>query len=135
MKGSLALSALAASAAAHPGCKTRAATTDYDYIVVGGGTSGLVVANRLSEDPSVSVLVIEAGDSVLTNPNVTDVDGYGLAFGTSIDFAFSTTPQAYANNASTTLRAGKALGGTSTFNGNDFLCFLPKVPPRFVLPY
>lgn len=115
MKGSLALSALTASVAVAD--RVQLDANEYDYIVVGGGTSGLVVANRLSEDPSVSVLIVEAGDSVLTNPNVTSVDGYGLAFGTSIDFAFSTTPQTYANNASTTLRAGKALGGTSTFNG------------------
>ncbi|KAJ4396629.1 hypothetical protein N0V93_000850 [Gnomoniopsis smithogilvyi] len=69
------------------------------------------------QDPSVSVLVIEAGDSVLTNENVTSANGYGLAFGTEIDYAYPTTPQKYANNLTTPLRAGKALGGTSTING------------------
>jgi choline dehydrogenase-like flavoprotein len=89
----------------------------YDYIIVGGGTSGLVVANRLSEDPSVSVLVIEAGASVYNNTNVTNPSGYGLAFGTEIDWAYQTVPQTYTNGSVQTMRAAKALGGTSTING------------------
>lgn len=130
MKGSLVLSLLSTAAAAQP-CVKRAGSTTYDYIVVGGGTSGLVVANRLSEDSSVSVLVIEQGDSVYDNANVTDINGYGLAFGTDIDYAFSTTPQIYANNASTTMRAGKALGGTSTINGKHTSTItLPSGPQR-----
>lgn len=72
----LAAAPLIASALAAPAAPAR-----YDYIVVGGGTSGLVVANRLSELNNVSVAVIEAGGSVYTNENVTDVNGYGLAFG------------------------------------------------------
>lgn len=89
----------------------------YDYIIVGGGTSGLVVANRLSEDPNVSVLIIEAGGSVLNNSAVTSVTGYGVAFGTEIDWAFQTVNQTYGGGAVQTMRAGKALGGTSTING------------------
>ncbi|BCR95033.1 GMC family oxidoreductase [Aspergillus luchuensis] len=96
---------------------TRHSGSQYDYIVVGGGTSGLVVANRLSENPNVSVLIIEAGGSVLNNSNVTDVDGYGLAFGTDIDWQYETTNQSYAGNAPQVLRAGKALSGTSAING------------------
>ncbi|KAJ5298380.1 uncharacterized protein N7443_006500 [Penicillium atrosanguineum] len=93
----------------------------YDYIIVGGGTSGLVVANRLSEDRNTNVLVIEAGGSVYNNPNVTDTTGYGKAFGTDIDWAYQTVDQEYAGNYSQTVRAGKALGGTSTINGMVYL--------------
>lgn len=94
-----------------------AVATSYDYIIVGGGSAGLVMANRLTEDPSVSVLVIEAGDSVYNNPNVTNTGAYGAAFGTSIDWAYETINQTSAGNRPQTIRAGKALGGTSTING------------------
>ncbi|KAJ4983012.1 Glucose oxidase 2 [Stagonosporopsis vannaccii] len=93
----------------------------YDYIIVGGGTSGLVVANRLSEDYNVSVAVIEAGGAELYNPNVTDTSKYGNAFGTAIDWQYESVPQAFAGNAPQVLRAGKALGGTSNINGMTYL--------------
>ena len=95
-----------------------ATATAYDYVVVGGGTCGLVVANRLSENSSISVLVIEAGDSVLDNTDVSDPDGYGRALGTAIDWQYPIVAQKYAGNSKHTARAGKAVGGTSTINGN-----------------
>ncbi|KAI9927105.1 hypothetical protein ASPWEDRAFT_33058 [Aspergillus wentii DTO 134E9] len=92
------------------------AAIEYDYIIVGGGTSGLVVANRLSENPDISVLIIEAGPSVLHNINVTDVDRYSYAFDTEIEWAYETIPQEFGGR-SQILRAARALGGTSTING------------------
>jgi choline dehydrogenase-like flavoprotein len=91
----------------------------YDYIIVGGGTSGLVVANRLSENYNVSVAVIEAGGVELYNPNITDTSKYGNAFGTPIDWQYESVPQTYAGDAPQVLRAGKALGGTSNINGSS----------------
>lgn len=62
--------------------------------------------------------VIEAGSSVVNNINVTDVGGYGNAFDTPIDWAYQTTNQTYVDDGATkVLRAGKAVGGTSTING------------------
>lgn len=91
----------------------------YDYVIVGGGTSGLVVANRLSEDQNISVAVIEAGGVELYNPNITDTDGYGKAFGTAVDWQYKSVPQTYAGDVPQVLRAGKALGGTSDINGSS----------------
>lgn len=93
----------------------------FDYIIVGGGAAGLVLANRLSSSPSINVAVIEAGDSVFNNPNVTDVLGFSTALGTDIDWAYPSFPQKYTANRTITYNAGKALGGTTTINGMTYL--------------
>lgn len=91
--------------------------TTFDFIVVGGGTCGLTVANRLSENANVAVAVVEPGQDVRDNSNVTDVDGFTKAFDTSIDWAYQSAPQKNAGNRQLEYHAGKALGGTSTMNG------------------
>lgn len=125
MYSTLALFAFAPAALAVAGDVTGAAehSARYDYIIVGGGTSGLVVANRLSEDSNVTVAIIEAGDVELYNTNVTDPSKYGAAFGTKIDWQYQSVPQKYAGGATQTLRAGKVLGGTSDFNGSSKMQF------------
>ncbi|KAJ5511439.1 Glucose-methanol-choline oxidoreductase N-terminal [Penicillium expansum] len=100
--------------------KNQNGSPSYDFVVVGGGTSGLVVANRLSEMGGFTVAVIETGDSVLNNVNVSAVTGYGRAFGTEIDWAYQTEEQTYAGGSKQIIRAGKAIGGTSTINGMSY---------------
>lgn len=116
------LSLLPAALLASTALALSAGTPDhsprYDYIIVGGGTSGLVVANRLSEDYGVTVAIIEAGDSELFNANVSDIGAYGNAFGTYIDWQYESTEQEYTGGQTQVMRAAKAIGGTSTINGN-----------------
>ncbi|KAB8207602.1 hypothetical protein BDV34DRAFT_67468 [Aspergillus parasiticus] len=111
----LATLSLGAAAQSRAGSPAR-----YDFVIVGGGTSGLVVANRLSEMNNVTVAVIEAGESALNNFNVSNVMGYSTAFGTQVDWAYQTENQTYAGGLQQTIRAGKALGGTSTINGMSY---------------
>jgi choline dehydrogenase-like flavoprotein len=58
---------------------------EYDFIVVGGGTVGLAVANRLTENPSVQVLVIEAGEDRTEDPRVKKLASFGGLFGREAD--------------------------------------------------
>ncbi|KAF2717782.1 GMC oxidoreductase [Polychaeton citri CBS 116435] len=95
--------------------------SSYDYIVLGGGTSGLVVANRLSEDPTISVAVVEAGDSVLHNYNVSQIANWFVNLGTSVDWAYAIQPQTATFNRTLTYDQGKALAGTSAINGGTYV--------------
>lgn len=65
----------------------------FDYIVVGGGTSGLVMANRLTENPLVQVLVLEAGENQIENQYVQIPGLYAALAGTAADWNFATQPQ------------------------------------------
>ncbi|KAF9445784.1 GMC oxidoreductase [Macrolepiota fuliginosa MF-IS2] len=91
---------------------------EWDFIIVGGGTAGSVLASRLTENPKFNVLVIEAGP---TNENATEsiVPGLGLAHlaMSRFDWNFTTVPQKGLNNRAVTLQRGFILGGTSSVNG------------------
>ncbi len=66
----------------------------YDYVVVGGGTAGLVVASRLTEDPSTRVLVVEAGSDHSKNPLVLTPGLVAALYGNAeYDWNFSSVPQ------------------------------------------
>ncbi|KAJ0158144.1 Pyranose dehydrogenase [Colletotrichum tanaceti] len=88
---------------------------EYDYVVVGGGTSGLVVANRLSENPNKTVLVIEYGDFANT-VNVT-VPYFATTDQSARLYNVTSVPQAHLGNRTSRLRIGATVGGSSTVNG------------------
>jgi choline dehydrogenase-like flavoprotein len=91
----------------------------YDYIVVGGGSAGAVIASRLSEDPTVDVLLVESGSD---GTYVSDVPGLlGLLPGTTVDWAYRTNPDGKSclgmRNQQCIWHRGHALGGSSIMNG------------------
>ncbi|KAL0573286.1 hypothetical protein V5O48_008669 [Marasmius crinis-equi] len=89
----------------------------FDFVIVGGGVAGNVLANRLPENPFWSVLVIEAGGPI---DNVTELMipamAPRVAPNTRFDWNFSTTPQTALNNRSIPVARGFALGGSSSIN-------------------
>jgi hypothetical protein len=67
-----------------------AAYQTFDYVVVGGGLTGITVAARLAENPSTTVLVLEAGGDNRFDDRVQDIYTYAQAFGTELDWQLPT---------------------------------------------
>ncbi|KAG8686284.1 hypothetical protein FRC08_012646 [Ceratobasidium sp. 394] len=89
----------------------------YDYIVIGGGVVGLVIATRLSEDPNVHVAVLEAGDYAVDDDRVKIPAYFGKTLGDpEFDWMLETVPQASVDGRRIPLPRGKTLGGTSIIN-------------------
>lgn len=93
----------------------------FDYIVVGAGSAGCVLANRLSEDPNVSVLLLEAGG----DDNYIWIHipvGYLFCMGNPrTDWGFETETEAGLNGRSLAYPRGKVLGGCSSINGMIYM--------------
>jgi choline dehydrogenase len=92
-----------------------AISSSFDYIIVGAGSTGCVLANRLSQNPNCRVLLIEAG-SRDRSPAIHQPSGLFSLWGGDLDWQHSTQPQPGLNGRSILLSQGKVLGGSSSIN-------------------
>ncbi|KAK5723348.1 hypothetical protein LTR15_005046 [Elasticomyces elasticus] len=96
---------------------TAVALPSADYVICGGGTAGLVLANRLSEIPTVNVAVIEYGQDRSEDLNVLAPGLLTALYGNpDYDWIFHSTPQPHVNNRVIGHPRGKQLGGSSAIN-------------------
>ncbi|KAJ4287125.1 hypothetical protein N0V88_007747 [Collariella sp. IMI 366227] len=93
----------------------------FDFVIAGGGTAGLVVANRLSELRGVSIAVVEPGPDARDSPEVQSLDFNFAVYNKSINWVYTTPPQPELGSRIFEYRAGKALGGTSAVNGMVYI--------------
>ncbi len=94
---------------------------DYDYVIVGGGTAGCLLANRLSEDPDVTVALLEAGgrDNYIW---VHIPVGYLYCHGNPrVDWGFKTAEEPGLNGRSLNYPRGRVIGGCSSINGMIYM--------------
>ena len=87
----------------------------HDYVIVGAGSAGCVLAARLSEDPAVSVLLIEAGGGD-RHPDVKIPAAFQKQFKSKRDWDFGTEPEPHCHGRSIYMPRGKGLGGSSSMN-------------------
>ena len=88
----------------------------FTHVVVGGGTAGLVVAARLSENPTLIVGILEAGPVALDEPTINVPGRLGESLFTKYDWQFATTPQPGLDGRKLSWNRGKVLGGSSALN-------------------
>jgi choline dehydrogenase-like flavoprotein len=92
----------------------------YDYVIVGAGSAGCVLAARLSEDPDVKVLLLEAGPSD-TNENIHVPLGYLQLGSTEVDWDYRSAPESECDGRRITLPRGRTLGGSSSINAMVYM--------------
>ncbi|HWO16657.1 MAG TPA: GMC family oxidoreductase N-terminal domain-containing protein, partial [Solirubrobacterales bacterium] len=92
----------------------------YDYVIVGAGSAGCVLAARLSEDPDVSVLLLEAGPPDV-NQNIHVPLGYLKLARTEVDWDYDSAPEPNCNGRRIGLPRGKVFGGSSSTNAMVYI--------------
>ena len=92
----------------------------YDYVIVGAGSAGCVLANRLSEDPDTSVCLIEAGPPD-TEEGLHIPVAFSQLYKTPFDWDFSTEPEPELDGRNVYLPRGRVLGGSSSLNAMIYI--------------
>ena len=92
----------------------------YDYVIVGAGSAGCVLAARLTEDPAVKVLLLEAGPPD-SNENIHVPLGYLQLGQTEVDWDIHSAPEEHCDNRRITLPRGRVLGGSSSINAMVYI--------------
>lgn len=96
-------------------------TESFDYIVIGGGTAGCVLANRLSADPGTTVLLLEAGKRSRSIWTRIPAGYFKTVFNPSLGWGYRTQPEGALNDRELSWPRGKLLGGTGAINGMVYI--------------
>ncbi|MCX4029923.1 choline dehydrogenase [Endozoicomonas sp. SM1973] len=91
----------------------------YDYIITGGGPAGCVLANRLTANPDISVLLLESGNTDY-HPLIHMPAGFAKLTGETATWGYSTVPQQHLNNREMWYPQGRVLGGGSSINAQVY---------------
>lgn len=111
----------AAMAQANQQARVADLRSEYDLIIVGAGSAGSLLANRLSARAGLSVLLIEAGGEQIDLPRIQGPGAWGQNIGSEADWAFRSVAQPGLANRQLHIAAGRIIGGSGTINAMQWL--------------